>query len=215
MIFERAVRREFAQAAAGISIALFAILSSILLIRLLKDAAGGKIAPEAVASLLGFSLLNFTPLLLTLMLFVAILLTLSRAYRDSEMVVWCSSGLPLTAWIRPVLRFAAPVILAIAVISGFLSPWANLNSAQLKEVLSARSDMSHVAPGLFRESKGGQKVFFVESVANDASRIGNVFVASMQAGRLGVMMSSHGFEETSANGDKFVVLEAGEPGSTS
>ncbi len=218
MIFERAVRREFAQAAAGISVALFAILASILLIRLLKDAAGGRIAPEAVASLLGFALLNFTPLLLTLMLFVAILLSLSRAYRDSEMVVWFSSGLPLTAWIRPVLRFALPIVLAIGVISSFLSPWANFNAAQLKEVLSARSDMSNVAPGVFRESKGGQKVFFVESMTDDASRIGNVFVASFQDEKLGVMMSSTGFQETVANGDKFVVLESGrryevEPGS--
>ena len=75
MIFERAIRREFAQAAAGISVALVAILASIMLIRLLKEAVGGRIAPEAVASLLGFSILSFMPLLLTLMLFVAILLS--------------------------------------------------------------------------------------------------------------------------------------------
>ena len=59
MIFERAARREFAQAASGIGVALLAILLSTQLIRLLKEAAGGKIAPEAVASLLGFATLNF------------------------------------------------------------------------------------------------------------------------------------------------------------
>jgi lipopolysaccharide export system permease protein len=48
MIFERAARREFAQAAAGISVALLAILTSTNLIRLLKEAAGGRIAPEAL-----------------------------------------------------------------------------------------------------------------------------------------------------------------------
>ena len=56
MIFERAARREFAQAAAGISVVLLAILTSTQLIRLLNDAAGGRIAPEAVLALLGFSL---------------------------------------------------------------------------------------------------------------------------------------------------------------
>ena len=74
MIFERAARREFAQAAAGISVALLAILTSTNLIRLLKEAAGGRIAPEAVASLLGFAALNFMPVLLSLTLFVAVLL---------------------------------------------------------------------------------------------------------------------------------------------
>jgi len=209
MIFERAARREFAQAAAGISVALLAILTSTQLIRLLKDAAGGRIAPEAVASLLGFAALNFMPILLSLTLFVSILLTLSRGYRDSEMVVWFSCGQPLTAWIRPVLRFALPIVLAIAVLSGFLSPWANYNTAEYKQRLAARSDVSQVSPGAFREAKRGQRVFFVESVADDATHVGNVFVASMQEGKLGVVMSDTGYQEVAPNGDKFVVLENG------
>ncbi len=209
MIFERAARREFAQAAAGISVALLAILASTQLIRLLKDAAGGRIAPEAVASLLGFAALNFMPILLSLTLFVSILLSLSRVYRDSEMVVWFSCGQPLTAWIRPVLKFALPIVLAIAVLSGFLSPWANYNTAEYKQRLSARSDVSQVSPGAFREAKRGQRVFFVESIADDASRVGNVFVATMQEGKLGVVMSDTGYQEFAPNGDRFVVLEHG------
>jgi lipopolysaccharide export system permease protein len=218
MIFERAVRREFAQAAAGISVALLAILTSTQLIRLLKDAAGGTIAPEAVLSLLGFAALNFMPILLSLTLFVSILLSLSRAYRDSEMVVWFSCGQPLTAWARPVLRFALPIVVAIAVLSGFLSPWANYNTAEYKQQLSARSDVSQVSPGAFREAKKGQRIFFVEALADDASQVGNVFVASMQDGKLGVVMSNSGHQEFAENGDRFVVLENGrryevEPGS--
>lgn len=209
MIFERAARREFAQAAAGISVALLAILTSTQLIRLLKDAAGGRIAPEAVASLLGFAALNFMPVLLSLTLFVSILLSLSRAYRDSEMVVWFSCGQPLTAWMRPVLKFALPIVLAIAALSGFLSPWANYSTADYKQKLSARSELSQVSPGAFREAKKGQRVFFVEALAEDASRIGNVFVASIQEGKLGVVMSDTGHQETAENGDRFVVLEHG------
>ncbi|WP_265944384.1 LPS export ABC transporter permease LptF [Dechloromonas sp. A34] len=209
MIFERAARREFAQAAAGISVALLAILTSTQLIRLLKDAAGGHIAPEAVASLLGFAALNFMPILLSLTLFVSILLSLSRAYRDSEMVVWFSCGQPLTAWMWPVLRFALPVVIAIAVLSGFLSPWANFNTAEYKQKLSARSELSQVSPGSFREAKRGQRVFFVEAMADDASQVGNVFVATIQEGKLGVVMSDSGHQETSENGDRFVVLKKG------
>ncbi|MBS1199133.1 MAG: permease YjgP/YjgQ, partial [Proteobacteria bacterium] len=208
----------FAQAAAGISVALLAILTSTQLIRLLKDAAGGRIAPEAVASLLGFAALNFMPVLLSLTLFVAILLSLSRAYRDSEMVVWFSCGQPLTAWVRPVVKFAAPIVLAIAALSGFLSPWANYSTADYKQRLSARSDVSQVSPGAFREARKGERVFFVEALADDATQVGNVFVASMQDGKLGVVMSNSGYQEVAANGDRFVVLEHGrryevEPGS--
>jgi lipopolysaccharide export system permease protein len=209
MIFERAARREFAQAAAGISVALLAILTSSQLIRLLKDAAGGRIAPDAVASLLGFSALNFMPILLSLTLFVAVLLSLSRAYRDSEMVVWFSCGTPLTAWLRPVLMFALPIVFAIALLSSFLSPWANQSRAEYRQKLSARSELSQVSPGVFREVKKGQRVFFVEAMADDASQVANVFLASVQEGQLGVVMSNSGYQEIAENGDRFVVLEHG------
>jgi lipopolysaccharide export system permease protein len=209
MIFERAVRREFAQAAAGISVALLAILTSTQLIRLLKDAAGGRIVPEAVASLLGFAALNFMPILLSLTLFVSILLSLTRSYRDSEMVVWFSSGLPLTAWVRPVIKFALPIVLAIALLAGFLSPWANYQTADYRQRLAAKSELSQVSPGVFREVKKGGRVFFVEAMSSDASRVGNVFVASVQEGKLGVVMSNSGHQETAANGDRFVVLDSG------
>mgnify|MGYP001766362135 CR=1 FL=1 len=218
MIFERAVRREFAQAAAGISVALLAILASILLIRLLKEAVGGRIQAEAVASLLGFAILNLMSLMLTLMLFVAILLSLSRAYRDSEMVVWFSSGLPLTAWIRPVLVFALPFVAVIALLSNVLSPWANLSTAQYRQVMAARNDLSHLSPGVFQETKKGQRVFFVEASDNADAQLGSVFVASVQDGRLGVVVSDRGYQEYAENGDRFAVLERGrryevEPGS--
>ena len=111
MIFQRATRREFTQSAAGVFVALFAILLTTQLIRLLSEAASGAVAPEAVVALLGFSALHYIPALLSLSAFVAILLSLSRAYRDSEMVVWFSSGVSLLAWIRPVLVFLAPLLL--------------------------------------------------------------------------------------------------------
>jgi lipopolysaccharide export system permease protein len=50
-----------------------------------------------VVALLGFGAISYLPVLLSLTLFVAVLMTLSRWYRDSEMVVWLASGIPLTA----------------------------------------------------------------------------------------------------------------------
>ena len=53
------------------------------------------------------------------------------------------------------------------------------------------------------------RVFFVEGVSGDAGQVQNVFVTTMQHGRLGVMVSRRGFEETAANGDRFIVLADG------
>ena len=209
MIFHRAVRRELTHSAAGVFVALFAIMATTQLIRLLAEAAAGKVSPEAVVALLGFTALNYLPILLSLSMFVAILLTLSRAYRDSEMVVWFSSGLSLSAWVRPVLVFAAPLLFAIAALSFFLSPWALSQSAEFRQKLSARADVSQVSPGAFQEARNAERVIFVEAVADDASLVRNVFVSALQNQRLGVTMAATGRQETAANGDRFMVLENG------
>lgn len=211
MIFQRAAQREFAQTAAAVFVALFAILVTTQLIRLLGKAASGGTPSEAVAALLGFASLNYLPVLLSLTLFVAVLLTLSRAYRDSEMVIWFSSGVPLTEWMKPVLRFAVPVVLAIAVLALFLAPWALDKRAEYQKRMDQRDDVARVTPGAFNESMRGDRVFFVESVpdASGQDQVKNIFINSMQHGRLGVIAASQGYTEVAPNGDKFIVLMHG------
>ncbi len=209
MIYQRAALREFANTAVAVFVALFAILLTTQLIRLLGDAAGGKLASGAVVALLGFGAINYLPVLLSLTLFIAVLMTLSRSYRDSEMIVWFSCGLPLTAWVPPVIKFAAPIVLLIAALSLFLSPWALSKSAEFQQQMENRNDVSRVSPGAFKESAEADRVFFVDQIAGNNSQVKNVFISSMQHGRLGVMAASHGRLETMPNGDRFLVLENG------
>src|SRR5919198_1449058 len=136
MIFQRALL-----------MALFAISLTTRLIRLLGDAAGGKIPTDAVVAFLGFFALGALPVLLSLTMFISVLLTLTRGWRDSEMVIWFASGLPLTAWLRPVMLFALPQIAVIAALSLFISPWAAQMAAQYSPKLETRDDVSRVTPG--------------------------------------------------------------------
>ena len=209
MIFHRAVLREFTQTAVAVFVALFAVLLTTQMIRLLGQAAGGKIASEAVVALLGFGAINYLPVVLSLTLFISVLLTLSRAYRDSEMVVWFAAGQSLTAWVTPVLKFALPLVAAVAVLSLFLSPWALTKSAEYRQRMDQRDDVSRVAPGAFNESASADRVFFVEEGAGEKSRVRNVFISSVQHGRLGVMAAGSGHTVVTANGDKFLVLDRG------
>lgn len=206
MIFRRSLLREFGHLALAVFATLFAITLTTQLIRFLGQAAGGKVQSESVLALLGFSALNYLPVLLSLTLFVTVLMTLSRSYRDSEMVIWFTSGQSLTAWIGPVLAFAAPLVFMIAILSLFLSPWAVEKSEAYRRQMEARDDASRVAPGIFREAGGADRVFFVEAVAGDESSVQNVFIAQMREGKLAIMTSKRGYRETAANGDRFVVL---------
>lgn len=209
MIFLRSLLREFAHLAVAVFLSLFLIALTTRLIRLLGQAAGGKIPSDAVVAFLGFSALSVLPVLLSLTLFITILLALTRSWRDSEMLIWFNSGLSLAYWTRPVLIFAAPLVFVIALLSFVISPWAAQMSEQYRSRVDARDDISRVEPGAFGESRSRERVFFVESIAGDRSTVQNVFVNSLQHRRTGVMMSERGFTEYAPNGDRFLVLSGG------
>lgn len=209
MIFERALLREFASLAAAVFLMLFAISVTTRLIRLLGQAAGGKIPSDAVIAFLGFFALYALPVLLSLTLFIAVLMTLGRWYRDSEMVIWFNAGQSLGAWLRPVLKFSLPLVVLIAVLSLAISPWAAEMSEKYRSRIDARDDVARVSPGVFGESSSKDRVFFVESLSPGETDVRNVFISSVQLGRSGVMISRTGRTELAANGDRFLVLENG------
>jgi len=209
MIFERALLREFSQTATAVFVALIAVMLSTQLVRLLGQAASGRITSEAVVALLGFGALGYLPMVLSLTAFIAVLLTLSRAWRDAEMAVWFASGQPLTAWLAPVLRFVLPLALVVGLMTVFVAPWAASKSTEYRNRIESRDDVARVTPGTFNESTRAERVFFVENVSGEAGEVRNVFVSSMQHGRIGVMAAARGYTETMANGDRFLVLTGG------
>jgi len=209
VIFRRTTLREFGNTAMAVFSALFAISLTSTTVRVLGRAAGGKLPTEAVLATVGFTSLNYLPVLLALTMFVAVLLVLSRSYRDSEMVVWFAAGQPLTAWIRPVAIFALPIVVVIAGLSLFLTPWANRELESFRQQLSQREEMSRIAPGVFLESANADRVLFIESLSQQGESVEKVFVSFRQHGRLGVIVARRGYTEVAPNGDRFAVLVDG------
>ena len=206
MIFHRALVREFANTAAATFTVLLGITLTMQLVKLLGHAALGVISSTSIFALLGFTLVYYLPVLLSLATFIAVLLTLTRSYRDSEMVVWFSSGLGLTRWVKPVLAFALPLVAVIALLSLVLSPWAMSRSEELRRLMDNRDDVSAIVPGVFRESSRAERVYFVEEISGAENMVANVFVSSSQHQKLGVMVARRGFQEVADNGDRFLVL---------
>lgn len=205
-IFYWSLVREFASTGLLVSAILLGIVVFTQLIRFLGESVSGLLAVDGVMAMLGFSALNYLPVLLSISLFLSVLLTLTRCYRDSEMVVWFSSGIGLTRWIRPVLGYAVPVSLLIALLSLVLSPWALSRADEYKRRLDSRDDVAAATPGAFRESKHADRVFFLEEVDTEKRRVRNIFVRSVQNGRDGTMVAKEGYQETAPNGDRFLVM---------
>ena len=208
MIFQRAIRRELLQTVGAVFTTLFTIVITVMLIRILGDAAAGKIAPTDVAAMLGFASLGYLPVILSMTAFISVLQVVARSYQDSEMVVWFASGVSLTRWVRPVLTVGAPLVIMTAVLSIWLTPWANRSAAEYKERFQRREDIARVSPGKFQESSSGDKIFFVEGVANDASKVSNVFVRE-HGNRDTVVAAEEGTMEVSPDGQRKLELFRG------
>jgi lipopolysaccharide export system permease protein len=209
MIFVKSLRRDLGNLAGIVFATLFTIMVTTTLIRLLGRAAGGRVDTASVLPLIAFTAIHLLPVLLVLTLYVTVLMAITRAYRDSEMVIWFASGRSLASWIRPVLGFAAPFIALVAVIALFVAPWANRQSAEYMQRFEQREDVSMIAPGQFRESASATRVFFVESISDDQTSVRNVFVTQTRGTELNIVVSAGGRIETMPDGNRFLVLEKG------
>jgi lipopolysaccharide export system permease protein len=209
MIFHQALRRELSFTTGGVFLVLVTIMVTTLVIRILGYAANGTVNPEDALVLIALATLGYLAVLLTVSLFVATLIVLVRWYKDSEMIVWFASGLSITNLIRPILQFATPLIIIIALLALFVWPWANRESTLISQRFQQRDDVSMVSSGQFKESAKAERVFFIEELDVDKSEVKNIFVADSKNGRLSVAVSSTGFIQNSAGGEKSIVLHNG------
>ncbi len=208
MLFDSTVRRELAKSFAATLVVILTIVLTMMLIRTLGQAAGGQVAPQDVVLLLGYIALGHLPTMLALSLFVAIVVTLGRMYRESEMVIWFASGVGLRRFVAPVLRTSWLVLVAIGALVLFVWPWGNRNMLELRDRYAQRSDLLRVSPGVFQSSSDGNRVFFVERAGDDAVAGKNVFILTRKGEREAVTSARSGHLENIGD-DRFLVLDGG------
>ena len=208
-LFTRRISGECASVALGVFAVLLGIIVTAQFVRLLNRAAGGGLATDSVVAALSFQTLNLFPLVIALTVFVAALVTLTRAHRDSEMVVWFACGVPLRAFVVPLLRFALPFVLVVALITLFVRPWAVTRSQQLQAELQSRDEIALVAPGVFKETRNGGKVYFVERFSDFNQSLAELFIRSVDPGGESITVARAGSVERAANGDRFLVMRDG------
>jgi len=208
LIFYASIRRELAQNFSAVLIVLLSVVMTMMLIRTLSLAANGSVNPQDIFLIMAYFTLSFSPTILTLSLFLSVTTTLVRWYQDSEMAVWFASGQSLLAFLRPIFRFAWPVLLSIALLGLFAWPWANRQIDDLRAQFAQRSDIDRVAPGEFQRNKAGTRVFFTENAA--ASGQGQVFIYGQKAGKTTITTARGGKIERKADGGAHLVLFNGQ-----
>ena len=208
-IFKKSLSHELIATAGGAFLILIGIFIAQRAGYLVRIAELGLIPNDAITTMLGFGLIKFLPIILSLTIFLSVLLTLTRWHRDSEMAVWFSSGLSMSNWIWPILSFSLPVVIAISMLSFFVTPWATNKVEDYRVQLKSRDELASLSPGTFKESSSGDRIYFIESFDQLGNIVKNIFVQSTQHQKTGVIVASEGSRFKAENGDNFIVLEKG------
>ena len=182
MLFDSSIRKELARSFGATFIVLATVVMTMMLIRSLGQAYKGKVSPSDVMLVMGYTVVSQLPTILGLSIFVAVVGSLARMYRDSEMVIWFASGQSLTRFIQPLLRFSWPILAVIAVLAMGVQPWANQQIETIKRQFEQRGDIDRIAPGEFQESAGGTRVFFIDKDRSNDQSASNVFVVTNEKG---------------------------------
>ena len=209
MLFDSTLRRELARTFGATLVVIVTIVLTIMFISALRQAALGQVDAQDVALLLAYIALGQLPTMLALSLFIAVVGTLGRMYRGSEMTIWFASGISLTRFVRPVLRTSWPVLLVVALLALFVWPWQNERSAALKDRFDRRPDLSRIAPGQFQTSADGQRVFFYEGPTEAADTGRNIFILTTRGNVESVTTAHTGHIEARADG-RTIVLTRGQ-----
>jgi lipopolysaccharide export system permease protein len=209
MLFHSSLRQDLVRSFGATLVVLVTIVMTMMLIRTLGQASRGSVNPSEVSLVLGYTVLGHLPTILTMSVFIATVGTLSRMYRDSEMVIWLTSGNGLLSFLPPLMRFSWPLLLLIFLLALLVWPWTHQQTQELKDRFEKRGDLERVAPGQFQESANGQRVFFIEKDLASDKQGKNVFIASQDKDGRTVTTARNG-QIRERDGDRFLMLSAGQ-----
>jgi len=209
-IIDRYILVETARSFLAILGVLLLILVSHGFMKLLQQAAAGALSSEVLLTLVGVRLLLMLGLVIPPTFFFAILYTLGRLYRDSEITALAAGGVGLGRIYRAYFLLAAPLALLVGWLMLGLTPQLNRLDQEIREQQRQTAELGAAIAGRFNEFSRGDLVFFVEGMSDDRKALRNVFVQNRQHGKLGIVTAAEGRQYLDPQtGDPVVVLERG------
>jgi len=217
-IINRYLLRETFRTFAGVTAVLMLILLGDQFARGLARAAADRIPREAVLQLMGLTSIQYLSILVPAAFFFAVMLTLGRLYRDSEMAALNACGVGAARLLRPLGWAALGVAGALAVLSFDTAPWAGRASMEIREQGQRQLQITALEPGRFRSASGGRLVFYARD-RNDAGQLTGVFIQQRTGDQVEIATAARADQRVSlAEDENYLVLYdgirySGNPGS--
>ncbi|MGL6291146.1 MAG: LPS export ABC transporter permease LptF [Silanimonas sp.] len=201
------VRQLAATTAATVVVLLLVSLGGVFA-DLISEIARGRVPAPLLFSQLGLRLISYMPLVLPLGLFIGLLMSISRLYRDSEMAVLFSMGQGPRQLLGPLMAVSLPVAVLIGLCSLWLGPMAERIASQAVEDANRSFLVAGLDAGRFVELPGGRGVVFVGALSPDGREFKRLFVQMQRGERVDVITAVEG-EMFVDSGGRFLRLRDG------
>jgi lipopolysaccharide export system permease protein len=203
--------REILKTSSATLLVLFVILVSNALGRVLADIADGDVPLQALWLVLFGESVYLLSLLLPISLFLGIIFTFGRMYKDHEIVVMQACGIGYRDFYRPVLI----VLMPFMIVSIYTSVWLNAQVLDSAKMAIEREANLHefllLKPGQFNLANDGEQAFFMESISEDKLELRDIIISQSGRGEMNIETAKTGRQTIDENsGDLFLVIGPGE-----
>lgn len=151
------------------------------LVRLLARAAAGELSPNILIKLTSLYIPELIAFLLPLSLFIAIVLSLSRAFVDQEIPVLFACGFSWAHLVKWCLGLASGLMLIAGVLSLYVVPNIEVMKTALVGEQDPKTILESIAPGRFHTLFNNKVVFYVEAFSSDRRILNEIFIAEQPA----------------------------------
>lgn len=210
LIIERYIYREILSKLGWIMMFLVLILSSNRFVDYLADAAAGDLPNHLIFKILLIKMLTMLPQLLPIVLFLGVVLALSRLSLDRELMIVSGAGLSERFKLISIIKLSSVFSIIVLLSSFFLSPWAEGQFRELRNQAAVEADISGIAAGRFREFSKGDMVVYIEEMDKQDESMRNIFLHRRTQEQSGVLNSASArYLIKPESGSRYVLFEDG------
>lgn len=189
---DRYLMRETAAATIAVTLVLLAIMLSARFARFLGAVATGELPRDVLALVVGLSSLQYLVLLIPASLLLAVMMTLGRLYKDSEVAAMMGCGVSLGDLYRPFMWLSLLMAAVTAWLAFSAGPWAGRQVDYISKDARRLVQYSPFEPGRFRTLGGGQAVFYTEEIDSRGEFLTNIFARLEEEDGASVVMAKRG-----------------------
>lgn len=184
---------------------------SMQFIDLLSVINATKTYSALLLKILGLKLLSTSPKLLVVTMLIAIILSYSKLIIDNEIIIMSAAGISKLRQLIIVLYACLPIYLIIGGLTFFVSPWAEHEYNNSKNLLVQNAEFTDITAGQFREFNNGNYVIYVESISDNQQNMENIFLQRRDHEELSILTAQKAnlrFDRES--GHRYITLTNGQ-----